>query len=189
MKRSKQFAILGIISLLAIITVLSVALVQTNISSPSAAESDATINYHSNVCIYKNGELVGPCSHNVLYTNGGNGSEYIEQSLGVGGTVTPALNISLCNATAGCGTPVAAGTEVFNRYTSCGLQATNGAYASLGVGNWSVANTFTATCDGLLTNTTRLMAGPTTLFAGNSFTLVTLQTNDQLTINWTIWVT
>jgi len=151
-----------------------------------STESDATITYHSNVCVYKNGELTGPCSHNVLYNNG---KEMIEARLGNGGSGS-ILNISLCNATdsPGCGAPVAAMTEAFNNFTNCGLNAQNGAYGDLGTGNWSVAKTFTSTCDNVVTNATRIMNATGSPFAGNSFTSVTLQTNDQLTINWTIWV-
>lgn len=163
--------------------------IMNNNSLPSSTVSDG-IQYHSNVCTYvtRADGTVEPngCSHNTLYNNG---KEMIEGYLGAGqsGAI---LNISLCNATGtpGCATPVAAMTEAFNNFTNCGLNAQNGVYGSLGTGNWSVAKTFTATCDNVLTNSTRLMNSTGSPFAGNTFTLVTLQTNDQLTINWTIWV-
>jgi len=143
------------------------------------------INYHANVCVYKNGELL-ECNHNLLYNTG---KESIEQVLGNAGNPGPFQNITLCNATAGCGTPVAAGNEDFTAYTNCGLAAgTGGTYASLGTGNWSIYKTFTSTCDNIITNSTRLTNSSGSSFAGNTFTLVTLQSSDSLTINWTIYV-
>ena len=169
----------------------ALALVLTSVftitDQSNSAQSDL-LNYHGNVCVYKNGQLI-ECSHNLLYSNGKNLTRDI---LGGGANMGAILNISLCNGsgTTGCGTPVAAATEGFNLYNNCGLSATNGAYTAntVGDGNWSVAKTFTASCDSLLVNATRLSNATGSVFAGNTFTLVTLQTNDQLTINWTLTV-
>ena len=146
----------------------------------SASSLPASLKYQGYVCVYKNGELID-CNHNLLYDNGKNITRDI---LGVGMN-TPILNISLCNATAGCSTPVAAGSEDFNTYVNCGLTSAQGTYATLqnAPGNWSVTKTFTSTCDSITVNSTRLSNVTGGIFAGNTFTLVTLQTNDQLTIN------
>lgn len=169
------------------VTLMSAIVLTLVIPSPvsvGSSSSGETLNYRGNVCIYKNGELV-ECSHNLLYDIGKNLTRDI---LGLGGNFI--RNISLCNATAGCQVPVAGATETFNRYGNCGLIATQGAYTAYGTidGNWSVSNTFTASCDSLLVNATRLANASGTLLAGNTFSLVTLQTNDQLTVNWTIQV-
>lgn len=145
------------------------------------------VNYMSSVCVYKNNELID-CSSNLLYDDGKN---LIRTVLGNTGTGGPVKNITLCNATAGCGSPQADHLETYNYYTSCGLQAdADGSYGALGqAGNWTISRLFTASCDGLVTNATRLEAGSATIFAGNNFTSVTLQTNDQINVTWTIWVT
>jgi len=139
--------------------------------------------YHAMVCVWKNGELVG-CKHNVLFTSGKN---LIKTILGDTGSGGPVKVIALCNASAGCAEPTVSGSETYNEFSSCGLAPAEGTYTSNGDGNWSIQKTFTATCDDLVTNVTRIGNG-TTYFAGASFTSVTLQTNDQLTVTWTIWV-
>lgn len=153
----------------------------------TSSTTSSSLNYEGYVCISKNGELI-ECSHNLLYSNGKN---MTRDYLGAGSSGA-ILNISLCNATsgAGCGTPVAAGTETFSLYTSCGLNSAQGTYGAIPntPGNWSVAKTFTATCDSLEINSTRLTNTSGAIFAGNTFSVVTLQTNDQLTINWTLMV-
>lgn len=175
-KNKVIFGVLGIISLLLIISIFSFSISPTTTSQ--------SIDYHGSVCVYKNGELVD-CNDNVLYNSGAN---LTRDSLGIGSNGA-VLNISLCNATAGCGTPVAAASETFNEYTTCGLAEIAGSYSNLGqTGNWTVSHTFTASCDNLEVNVTRLGNDTGTNFAGNSFTLVTMQTNDQLTINWSISV-
>lgn len=150
-------------------------------------EVSSPINYQAYVCVSKNGKVIG-CDHNTLFNVG---AEDIEQILGVGVNYSAFNYIYLCNATAGCGTPSAGETEDYNQYSAGGLTGGAGTYSSNGNGNWTISKTFTATADSLETNVTKLgnstgTAG--TYLAGNSFTLTTLQTNDQLTINWTIWV-
>ena len=137
------------------------------------------------VCIYKNGELVN-CSHNLLYNAGRNMTRDMP---GVGGGSI--LNISLLNASAAATIIEPNGNESFTAYTSCGLNASGfGTYATLqnAPGNWTVTKTFTSLCDNVNTTAARLVNATGTIFAGSSFTLVTLQTNDQLTINWTLMV-
>jgi hypothetical protein len=152
----------------------------------TSSTSSDTFQYDGYVCVSKNGELI-ECSHNLLYNNGMNITRNL---LGVGGNYGGVLNISLCNATAGCGTPVVGATETFNTYVNCGLHSQQGTYAVLqnAPGNWSVSKTFTSSCNSIEVNSTRLANETGSLFASNTFTLVTLQTNDQLTINWTLMV-
>ena len=136
--------------------------------------------------IRKNGviEDLG-CDHNVLYNSG---KDLIEELLGNTGSGGPVKNITLCNATAGCGTPVADASETWNEITTCGLESAQGTYSSIGVGNWSIQHTFTSTCDNVETNVTRIRNSAGTNLAGRSFTLATLQNGDQLQITWYIWV-
>lgn len=171
-----------------VLGVLSVILLNSFFStSVSSDSSNSLLSYHSSVCVFKNGELVGECKHNLLYDNGKN---ITRDTLGsVAGAVIQ--NISLCNATAGCGAPLAAGSETFNTFNSCGMASSQGTYNTITAtpGNWTITKTFTATCDSIVTNVTRLTNVTGGIFAGNTFTSVTLQTNDQLTINWTLMIT
>jgi len=151
------------------------------------------VNYDANVCVTHTnaeGEIVSnQCSHNVLYDTG---AEFIEQLLGNETASDAADVIVLCNASAAasCETPNAGKTESFTNMTSCGLVATTGAYSSNGNGNWSISKTFTSSCDSVITNVTRLKTNSSnTDLAGNNFTLVSLESSDQITINWTIGVT
>ena len=144
--------------------------------------------YHSEVCVYKNNELVD-CGSNVLYNTGKNLTRmYLGDSGGTGDEID---RIALCNATtSACGTPVAAKSEAYTAIAACGLSEQSGAFANKTTdGNWTISYVFTSTCDNVLTNSTRLRNTAGEDFAGNSFSLVTLQTNDQINVTWTIWVT
>ena len=150
------------------------------------SSQDQGLQYHSQVCVYKNSELVD-CSSNLLYDDG---KDLIEQYLGdTGGTSDEVDQIQLCNATAGCGQPQADAGETFNALNSCGMAQATGGYNNIGTGNWSISQTFQASCDNIQTNLTRLRNSAGTNFAGNNFTLVTLQTDDIVNVTWTIWVT
>lgn len=161
-------------------------------SNPEEATDSTSIHYNAEVCVShidKDGTLVSSeCSHNLLYDSG---KTIIKTYLGdTGGTGDEVDQIRLCNATAtsSCGTPVAGATEAFNPIETCGLQKTTGTYLSFGDGNWSIYKEFTSTCNDVQTNLTRLENSATTNFSGNTFSLVTLQNGDKLTINWTIGI-
>lgn len=174
-----------LLPVVAVLAVMIFALGYIVVLPKGVSSTSSDLNYDGYVCVSKNGEVI-ECSHNLLYNNGKN---ITRDLLGVGGSST-ILNISLCNATAGCAGPVAAGTEAFNTYINCGLNSAQGTYGVLNnaPGNWSVAKTFTSSCDSIEVNSTRLSDTTGGIFAGNTFSLVTLQTNDQLTINWTLMI-
>jgi len=187
------------IPILAILFICSVFVVASLINNNSIPENNlgASINYGSDVCISTTGDFEGrktplgeleliQCEHNVLYDTG---AEAIEDYLADGSGGSDAFDwIELCNATAGCGTPQADKSEAYTAFASAGLSEVAGTVGDNGNGNWSVAHTFTATEDDLLTNVTRLRNDDGDDLAGNFFTLVNLQTDDQLLVNWTVWV-
>lgn len=163
-----------------------------SILSPNNSESSlsSTINYESLVCVFKNGEEID-CKHNVLFNNG---AEAIEQILGTtSNTSTSAFqNISVCNSSTagvGCGGVTAGQSEAYNLFSAGGLTQGAGTYFSNGNGNWTLSKTFTSTASSLTTNVTKLGNITGYNLSGNSFTAVTLNIDDQLTINWTLWVT
>ena len=180
MKRSGLF--LGIFLVLLGVLIISSG---TNIPGLSSGQG---INYESEVCVFKNNELV-QCDHNVLYTDGG---EAIKEAIGNGVANGAFQNISLCNSSTagvGCGGVTAGQSEAYNLFSAGGLTQSQGTYFSNGNGNWTISKTFTATASSLTTNVTKLSNVTGSNLSGNSFTAVTLNTDDQITINWTIWVT
>jgi len=158
-------------------------------SNPSSGDTSSGISYKGTVCVDVDRadgshEDIG-CKSNLL-TNAG--ADAIKDYIGTGGG-TAFDYIALCNATAGCGAAALGSTTMENEYASAGLERVQGTYGSLSnSGNWSIYTTFTATEDSIETNKTGLFnsSSADTLLAENTFTLVTLQTSDQLTINWTI---
>lgn len=129
------------------------------------------------------------CKHNLVYNDG---LEMFEDSIAHGVNLS-SRSIALCNSTLGtnCGAIAADQSEVFLRYSTCGLSPTNGTYANLATtsGNWSIYATFTNSCaHSVDINASRLGNERTQRnFSGARFSsLVTLAQNDQLTVNWTI---
>lgn len=182
---NKNQLVFGALIIMLGVFVLGIGFQKTNVP----LDNSQGIDYEGSVCVTHtnaDGEiLMHECDHNVLFNTG---KELVETAIGTG-TADACDWIELCNATAGCGTPTADSSEDYTAYGAiCGLDKVAGTVTSNGVGNWSVYNTFTSTCDSIVTNVTHLLNDADDEFAGNSFTLVTLQTNDQLTINWTVSV-
>lgn len=187
--KNKKILIIPIVSVL----ILSAFIIGLNINQPeiSMSNSDA-LEYNSWVCtqVQRADGTSEPveCSHNTLFDTG---AEYVETQLKTGSA--DAVDwISLCNASAnagGCGTPVADSSESWTEIAACGLTQQAGTTMDNGNGNWSVYYTFTSTCDDVVTNVTHLENDADLEFAGNAFTTATLQTDDTILVNWTIWAT
>ena len=160
------------------VLVLAMFVVGLNIGSVGNNLVGDGLNYGSNVCVYKNDELVG-CQENVVTTAGLN---IVEAALGEG-TVNEIDELALGNTTA----PAVGETALAGLWATCGLSKAVGAYNTNGDGNWSQAYTWTSTCDNVVVNTTALY-GTVNMFAGTTFTATTLQTDDSLKVNYTLWV-
>ena len=163
-----------------------------NMGAVPVTPAETGIQYHASVLAThydaSTGEtIVVAKGSNVLYNTGKNMTRSMLN--GGGGAI---LNISLCNATAGCGAVTEAKAEAYNEITLCGLKSVAGTYKThdgIADGNWSVGNVFTSTCDSVVINVTRIENATGHDFAGRNLSTVNLDTNDQLTVNWTIWVT
>jgi hypothetical protein len=176
--------------------------------TPEDSSDAQVIRYGSNVCVTTTGDFEGrstpsgqglfetvQCESNLVVNAG---LDAIMTSIIAGGAVDGFDFIGICNATvgAGCSVPAAGDTTLGNEYGSSGLHRQQGTFSSLGTGNYTIYNTFTANSTGgtlgagHITNSTGLFNASTsgTLLAENTFTLVTLQQDDQLTVNWTIFV-
>ena len=154
--------------------------VNINNSSPVATAHEE-VGITGFPCIYLNDVLI-ECKENTVMTNGLN---YVKTSLGVG-TVNNIKDLALGNTTV----PVVGDTALPGIWTTHGLAKAVGTYNSNGDGNWSIAYTWTATAGPATVNTTGLYktADAAGLFAGTSFTTTTLQVDDQLKCNYTLWV-
>lgn len=154
------------------------------------ASTPAKVKYGSAVCNHVTRadgtvEELG-CSHNTVTDLGLDG---IQDYLMTGGG-TAFDYIALCNASIVCNASAAGSVTLDSEVAGCGMDRAQGTTAELGTGNWSVYKEFTSTCNGFITNKTGLFndSADDRLLAENTFTLVTLQNNDKLTINWTIFV-
>jgi hypothetical protein len=161
--------------LLAIISVIAVSLFQ----------GDKGIRINSQVCIYKNGQLID-CKHNVITNAGKNATR---DRLGTPGSLNAFQYLALGNGTA----PTATDTSLNSEITNCGLaRALSTVYVLTTTGNWTLSKTWTFTCSTAVpVNTTAIFNDTASgiMFAGTSFTTATLSTSgDQLTINYTIWI-
>jgi len=78
------------------------------------------------------------------------------------------------------------------KVSDCGLaEYSSLSWSSTGTsdGNVTANHQWTSSCNNVVVNTTGLETNGDTYFAGNSFTSVTLQANDQLTVTWYVWIT
>ena len=169
------------------VLVLAMFVVGMNIGSVGTSEASDSLEYGSLVCpsVMRAGSdewIDYDCVENTVTTNGKN---YVKTSMGEG-TVNKIDVLALGNTTA----PAAGETAIPGLWASCGLTKATAAYNTNGDGNWSQAYTWTSSCDGAVVNTTALYKDATVegMFAGTTFTATTLQDQDQLKVNYTLWV-
>jgi hypothetical protein len=124
----------------------------------------------------------------VLY-NGG--ADWIEDQISDSPDTTPAAYISLSSS---AHAPTAADHNIWGEInTAGGLDRVGGTYASTGTGAWTVTHQFTADTTYTNVQLTGLNYSDTdasnnTILCADTFTPVTLATNDKLTITWTVGV-
>ena len=177
---NKNFAIVALLVALVAVTLYSFPLVTTR-------ETAKKLSFNSVVCVYKNDEQVGECTHNTMMNTGLNWTRDLIGNAGASGAVNV---IGLANGTSA---EVATLTDLNARITDCGLQLIAGTYTvqTVSQGNWSISKVFTSTCANEVVNTTGLYnsTAPGTMFAGKNFEAsVTLQSSDQLNVTWYVWV-
>ena len=196
MMEKKHYAMFGMVTLCLVL--LGMFISPSTPTDVPPTDASSVISYEASVCTThtRDGvELMSECSHNLFTDSGRNATRDI---LGTSVNLSAFNYIALCNMTASaesppCLEPRVNDTELEGEYSAGGLSRALSTYTELSAtaGNWTISTTFTATADDLTTNTTGLFNDSALgiLFAENTFTTVTLQTDDQLTINWTIQVT
>ncbi|MFH1229436.1 MAG: hypothetical protein V1678_03365 [Candidatus Aenigmatarchaeota archaeon] len=181
----------------AMVVVMTAAILSATEVATTPGDSSISAMYHTAVCVYKNGELTGPCESNNV-TNAG--LNWTRDVLGNAAGVGKVQYIALGNTTNG---ELITLTSLPGQINDCGLainaQAPTYAVVTGSNGNWSTTNLWTSTCNSEIVNTTALYnisapgtsctATNCTMFAGKNFTSVTLQSGDQLNITWYVWVT
>jgi len=116
------------------------------------------------------------------------GKDWIEDQLGDTPSTDPAKWISLSSDSS---TPSATWTQIPNELTSDGLSRAEGTYSSTGTGQWKIEYQFTATgtvSNVQLTGLNWAASGDNNLLCADTFTPVTLNNGDKLTVTWTITV-
>jgi hypothetical protein len=189
----KQTLFIAVIFGMLMLSTFLVFSLQTPIAN--STNSNSGVHYNSLVCTWvqrADGTIQdNGCSHNTLTTAGQNA---IRDAVASGSTA--AFNyIGLCNASFGgnCNATNSGDGSLYNEYPNdaTGLNRSNAATKLyLGTGNWSYSRTFVANAAGMVTNKTGIFNATTgtTMLAVNTFTTSTLQTSDQITVNWSIWV-
>jgi hypothetical protein len=176
---NKKYLMVGILLVFVLVAIYSFpVVVQTS-------EDNSKVSIHSSVCIYKNDELIGPCTHNTMMNAGLN---WTRDAIGNAGTAGSMKNIAVGNTT----TAETEQASLAGEIAECGLERAAGTYSVVGTGNWSISKLFTTTgCAGIIVNTTGLFNATSSgvMFAGKNFTNpVTLQIGDQLNVTWYVWV-
>lgn len=183
---SGKIAVFGGFGVFGVVLLLSF-FVHDGVSGVSGVSGGSGIDYMSSWCVVheRGGEVLSSsCDHNLLYTTGRNA---IRDVIGNDDTSAPINIIGLCNVTAGCGDPVADGSDSFTNFSGCGLENAAGSFSVNQNGNWSLVNTFTSTCS-VTTNKTVLFDQGGVRFAGLTFSQVDLEASDTITINITLSV-
>ncbi|MBI3413070.1 MAG: hypothetical protein HY051_03255 [Candidatus Aenigmarchaeota archaeon] len=182
MKNHQAFAL----SALVVSGIVFGYLVATFSFTPASLEDEGqSIKYTGVVCVYVNGKEL-QCDHN-LFTN--LGRNMTKDLLGIAGPLANVTYIGISNTTA---TQAAADVVLQGEYAVCGFGRTSALYNTniISVGNWTLTREFTSSCDSMPINGTGLYnsSSGSFLFAENTFTTATLQTNDKINITWFIWV-
>jgi len=202
-EKLKIFTLGVVVSSIVTIFVASNFLITPSATTVSSEEG-ASITYHANVCkkvTRADGtvEDLG-CSKNI-FTNAGKNHTRDQLTGIIGSTTTLMDDIAVANVSggAGCTAQTDDDTTLCGEYTTCGLGRTSvantfvraNASALPVAGNWTVGGEFTSTCATQPVNGTGLFNATSggTLFALNTFTTATLETNDKINITWFIWLT
>jgi hypothetical protein len=188
---NKNFVIAAILIAFMTVVIYSFPMSQTSKDSSQLA-------FHSAVCIYKNNELIGPCTHNAMMNIGLNFTR--DRLFGTSGGGAGNVNvIVLGNGTQG--DAVATATTLSGQINDCGLVPTVSSNTQVVTGSIANASTtvlWTSTCNGVIVNQTALynQSAPgtscaitnCTMFAVKNFSSsVTLQSSDQLNVTWYVW--
>ena len=185
---NKKFVIATILIAFMAVAIYSSTMLQ-------ASEDSSNIAIHSSVCIYKNNELIGSCTHNAMMNAGLNWTRDLIGNAGTSGSVK---NIALGNTTTAETITL---TSIPGQINDCSLAPAASTYAVVGssIGNFSVTYEWTSSCNNEVVNTTALynISAPgssctstnCTMFAGKNFaSSVTLQSGDKLNVTWYVWV-
>lgn len=178
------------ISAIIIITVGAIGAVYLYIEGQQTinAKLGSTLEFHVTVYIQRVGDeqpILWSHHPGVLTTIGKN---WIEDQLGDSPSADPAKWISLSTSSS---SPSASWTQIPSEITTGGLARAAGTYSSTGDGQWTISYQFTASAthtDVQLTGLQWASSGDGNLLCADTFTPVTLNSGDKITITWTVTV-
>jgi len=116
------------------------------------------------------------------------GADWIEDQLGDSPSTQPADYISLSLSSS---SPATGWTQIPSEIVAGGLERAQGTYTSTGTGQWTIDYQWTSSTthtDVQLTGLQYGASGDNNLLAADTFTPVTLNNGDKLTVTWTITV-
>ena len=179
------------LALAVLVTVIAVVAFQFGVTYQRQATLNidvGTMSLHVTVYVQRVGEEPVFWSHHagVLTTIGKN---WIEDQLGDSPSTDPAKWISVSTST---DSPAAGWTQIPTEIATGGLERAAGTYASTGDGVWTISHQFTASATHTNVQLTGLQyaaTGDNNLLGADTFTPVTLNSGDKLTVTWTVTVT
>jgi hypothetical protein len=186
MTKNRLIIGVAIIALLALVG----AIASFAIDSEQSPETATRLSIHGHVVVeaYHYDEETG--TYDLFYRDESSnlmvniGFDWVEDQLGDSPSTDPAKWISLStDATA----PAAGWTQIPSEIAAGGLERAVGTYTDTGTGAWEIEATFTASATHTNVQLTGLQyaaSGDNNLMAANTFTAVTLNSGDALTITW-----
>lgn len=188
------------LTLVALVTIIAVIFFQFGVTYQRQAELNISVEtgycMHIQVWVTRADGTTELIKDGVALDNVGTlttiGKNYIEGKLGnstYDDNTAFADDISVSSDT---GSPSAAWTQIPVEITTGGLARASGAYASTGDGVWTISYQFTATTTHTAVQLTglqwKLTPADNNLLGADTFTPVTLNDQDKLTVTWTITV-
>lgn len=175
----------SLIKILPIFIISLLILALGHLNSVNTPEADAIFKYKGYVCVYAkhNGiwQKIG-CNHNILVNSG---KDMILDRL-AHGNLDNITYIAVANNTVA---QSESDTSLQGEWTTCGLSRTQAnEFTKNDIGNWSIAYTWTVTCDNVIVNATGLYNSTGTLFAETTIPTHTFYDGDNLRVEWQISV-
>lgn len=183
-----------------LIAILSTFAIVTNYTGDQQRNAGLNLEVETGYCMHITIEVVRAngayelIKDGVAINNAGElmdiGADWIEDQLGDSPSTDPAKWISVSTNSSslpGDGS----WTQIPNEIVANGLERAAGTYASVGVGSWTISYQFTASAthtDVQLTGLQWASSGDNNLVGADTFTPVSLEDGDKLTVTWTITV-
>jgi len=155
------------------------------------AQVKPELEIHVNVLVeHADGTVEGPFHHAGTLTN--TGKEYIEGKLGNNAFANNTAFAEYITLSTDTSSPSATWINIPSEITTGGLARAQGTYTSTGTGQWKIEKQFTASATHTNVQLTGLNwasgASSGSLMCADTFTAVTLNSGDKITVTWMVSV-